>query len=318
MFEGKVALVTGGCRGIGAAITERLAAAGAHVAAGYNHGRDTAEALAEAQQAKGCSVSLHQGNVADHESCTRVVNEVLEQQGRIDYLINNAGINVDKTVRKMSVEDWHAVLRVNLSGGFYMVPPGSAGVNRRQARRLGASQAQAQAQTACPGEDDEGKGDSSASKDREEAGERKVMRGRPIGDMALGDTAELSRTASGGDVAEFLDSIGDHNPIHHDHEYAATTRFAKPIVPGMWTAGLVSAVLGTTLPGPGCIYVSQQITFTKPVFFGDVITARVEVVERIVERNRVRLKTTCVNQDGDQVMEGEALLSPPKTAVAYT
>ena len=144
------------------------------------------------------------------------------------------------------------------------------------------------------------------------------MRGRPIGDLSLGDTAELSRTASGGDVAEFLDSIGDHNPIHHDHEYAATTRFAKPIVPGMWTAGLVSAVLGTTLPGPGCIYVSQQITFTKPVFFGDVITARVEVVERIVERNRVRLKTTCVNQDGDQVMEGEALLSPPKTAVAYT
>jgi acyl-CoA thioesterase FadM len=61
-----------------------------------------------------------------------------------------------------------------------------------------------------------------------------------------------------------------------------------------------------------------QITFTKPVFFGDVITARVEVVERIVERNRMRLKTTCVNQDGDQVMEGEALLLPPKTAVAYT
>jgi acyl dehydratase len=134
----------------------------------------------------------------------------------------------------------------------------------------------------------------------------------------VGDTAELSRKASGGDVAEFLDSIGDHNPIHHDHEYAATTRFAKPIVPGMWTAGLVSAVLGTTLPGPGCIYISQQITFTKPVFFGDVITARVEVVERVVERNRLRLKTTCVNQDGDLVMEGEALLLPPKTAVAYT
>ena len=121
MFEGKVALVTGGCRGIGAAITERLAAAGAHVAAGYNHGLDTAEALAEAQRAKGCSVSLHQGNVAEPDSCMRVVGEVLEQQGRIDYLINNAGINVDKTVRKMSVEDWHAVLRVNLSGGFYMV-----------------------------------------------------------------------------------------------------------------------------------------------------------------------------------------------------
>ena len=182
-----------------------------------------------------------------------------------------------------------------------------------------AGQAQAEAETdtqaegACPGKDE-----GPTSQDREEAGQRKVLRGRPIADLALGDTAELSRAASGGDVAEFLDSIGDRNPIHHDHEYAATTRFEKPIVPGMWTAGLVSAVLGTTLPGPGCIYISQQITFTKPVFFGDVITARAEVVERFVERNRVRLKTTCVNQDDELVMEGEALLLPPKAAVAYT
>ena len=121
MFEGKVAVVTGGCRGIGAAITECLAEGGAHVAAGYNRGKDGAEALAEAQRAKGLSVSVHQGNVAEPDSCHRVVEEVLEQQGRIDFLINNAGINLDKTVRKMTVEEWHAVLRVNLSGGFYMV-----------------------------------------------------------------------------------------------------------------------------------------------------------------------------------------------------
>ena len=70
MFEGRVAVVTGGCRGIGAAITESLAEAGAHVAAGYNHGREGAEALAKAQLAKGHSVSVHQGNVAEHESCT--------------------------------------------------------------------------------------------------------------------------------------------------------------------------------------------------------------------------------------------------------
>ena len=75
--------------------------------------------------------------------------------------------------------------------------------------------------------------------------------------MAVGDAAELTRVASAGDVAEFVDSIGDHNPIHHDHDYAATTRFERPIVPGMWTAGLMSAVLGTRLPGPGSIYVSQ-------------------------------------------------------------
>jgi len=144
------------------------------------------------------------------------------------------------------------------------------------------------------------------------------VRGRPLDEMAVGDAAELTRVASAGDVAEFVDSIGDHNPIHHDHDYAATTRFERPIVPGMWTAGLMSAVLGTRLPGPGSIYVSQQITFTRPVYFGDTITARVEVVERLVERRRVRLSTVCVNQRGEEVLVGEALLSPPKTVVAYT
>ena len=121
MFTGKVAVVTGGCRGIGAAITECLAEAGAHVAAGYNRGAETAEALAAGLRAQGRSISLHQGNVAEPDSCTRVIGEVLDQHGRIDYLVNNAGINVDKTVRKMSVDDWHAVLRVNLSGAFYMI-----------------------------------------------------------------------------------------------------------------------------------------------------------------------------------------------------
>ena len=90
MFEGKVALVTGGCRGIGAAITECLAEAGAHVAAGYNRGQEAAEALAKAQGEKGRSVSLHQGNVAEPDACTRVVEEVLAQHGRIDFLVNNA------------------------------------------------------------------------------------------------------------------------------------------------------------------------------------------------------------------------------------
>jgi len=77
-------------------------------------------------------------------------------------------------------------------------------------------------------------------------------------------------------------------------------------------------VLGTRLPGPGSIYVSQQITFTRPVYFGDTITARAEVVERMVERRRVRLRTVCVNQRGEDVLVGEALLSPPKSVVTYT
>lgn len=121
MLQGRVALVTGGGRGIGAAITADLAEGGAHVAAGYSRDRQAATKLRDALVSKGFSVSLHQGNVGDPADCQRVVNEVLAAHGRIDYLINNAGVNLDRTVRRMTVAEWHAVLRVNLSGAFYMV-----------------------------------------------------------------------------------------------------------------------------------------------------------------------------------------------------
>lgn len=116
----RVAIVTGGARGIGAAITTALARSGVHVAAGYSANAGAAEELAAKLAADGASVSVHQGNVGHPDDCERVANEVLEQRGRIDYLINNAGVTVDKTVRRMSVDDWHAVLRINLSGAFYM------------------------------------------------------------------------------------------------------------------------------------------------------------------------------------------------------
>jgi acetoacetyl-CoA reductase len=115
-----VALVTGGTRGIGAAITECLAGNGASVAAGYNRGRESAEKFAKKMTGEGATVSIHQGRVDDADDCNRVVKEVLERFGRIDYLINNAGITLDKTVRKMTVDDWHQVLNVNLSGAFQM------------------------------------------------------------------------------------------------------------------------------------------------------------------------------------------------------
>ncbi len=118
--EQRVAIVTGGARGIGSAITTTLARGGVHVAAGYSSSSQAAEELAGKLGAEGASVSVHQGNVGQPEDCQRVVGEVLEQRGRVDYLVNNAGITVDKTVRKMSVDDWHAVLRINLSGAFYM------------------------------------------------------------------------------------------------------------------------------------------------------------------------------------------------------
>jgi len=116
----RVAIVTGGARGIGAAITTALARSGAHVAAGYSSNAQAADELAGKLQAEGASVSVHQGNVGEPADCNRVVDEVMKLRGRVDYLINNAGITVDKTMRKMTVEDWHAVLRINLSGAFYM------------------------------------------------------------------------------------------------------------------------------------------------------------------------------------------------------
>jgi NAD(P)-dependent dehydrogenase (short-subunit alcohol dehydrogenase family) len=119
-MDQRVALVTGGARGIGEAITATLAASGITVAAGYSRDEDAAQRLIAKLTSAGCNVSVHQGNVGEPADCERVVNEVVERHGHIDYLVNNAGINVDRTVRKMSVDDWHAVLRVNLSGAFYM------------------------------------------------------------------------------------------------------------------------------------------------------------------------------------------------------
>jgi acetoacetyl-CoA reductase len=120
MTDRKVAIVTGGARGIGAAISTALARSGVHVAAGYSSNRQAADELAGKLGAEGASVSVHQGNVGVPEDCERVVGEVLAEYGRVDHLINNAGVTVDKTMRRMSVDDWHAVLRINLSGAFYM------------------------------------------------------------------------------------------------------------------------------------------------------------------------------------------------------
>ncbi len=116
-FTGQVALVTGGVRGIGLAITERFLRRGAAVAAGYSRDEDSARRLAGAHPDR---VSIHRGNIGDSADCERVVGEVLERHGRIDVLVNNAGINLDKTVRRMTPNEWDRVLQINLSGAFYM------------------------------------------------------------------------------------------------------------------------------------------------------------------------------------------------------
>jgi acetoacetyl-CoA reductase len=120
MFDGHVALVTGGTRGIGAAITTMLAKNGVRVAAGYSKGQAAAEGLQKQLAGSGAEVSIHQGRVDQIDDCARVAAEVLERFGRIDFLVNNAGITVDKTVRKMTADDWQNVLNVNLFGAFAM------------------------------------------------------------------------------------------------------------------------------------------------------------------------------------------------------
>jgi NAD(P)-dependent dehydrogenase (short-subunit alcohol dehydrogenase family) len=120
MTDRRVALVTGGTRGIGRAITQSLAAQGTYVAAGFSANREAATIVVKESQAAGWTVSVHQGNVGIPEDCSRVAEEVLSRYGRIDYLVNNAGVVLDRSVRKMTIDEWQTVLRVNLSGAFYM------------------------------------------------------------------------------------------------------------------------------------------------------------------------------------------------------
>ncbi|MGH7418995.1 MAG: MaoC family dehydratase, partial [Candidatus Rokuibacteriota bacterium] len=143
------------------------------------------------------------------------------------------------------------------------------------------------------------------------------MIGLTIDRIEVGDSAQITRRVTGGDIAEFVDAVGDYNPVHSDREYAAATAFKEPIAPGIWTAGLISAVIGTRLPGPGAIYVSQELKFLKPVKAGDSISARVEVTEVNREKNRIRLRTVCTNQRAEEVLSGEAVVMPSRTLINY-
>lgn len=136
--------------------------------------------------------------------------------------------------------------------------------------------------------------------------------GKTIDEMEIGDSAFMSKTISETDVYLYAGITGDFNPAHIDAEYAKETFFKARIAHGMLSAGFISALLGTKLPGPGTIYVGQELKFLAPVMIGDTITAKVEVVEINKEKNRVTLRTTCENQEKKLVLDGKALMMPPK------
>lgn len=125
-------------------------------------------------------------------------------------------------------------------------------------------------------------------------------------DLKIGDKASMSKTVTEYDVYTFAGVTGDFNPVHINDEFAKQTMFKGRIAHGMLSAGFISAVLGTTLPGANTIYLGQELAFKAPVKIGDTVTATVEVIEKIEGKNRLILKTTVTNQDGVVVTDGKA------------
>ncbi len=140
------------------------------------------------------------------------------------------------------------------------------------------------------------------------------MIGKTIEELHVGDTAEFTKTISESDIYLFAGVTGDLNPAHINESYARNTFFKTRIAHGMLLAGFISGVIGMKLPGPGSIYIRQELKFLAPARIGDTITARVEVTQMQSEKNRITLRTTCTNQENTLVMDGEAMISPPKKA----
>lgn len=138
------------------------------------------------------------------------------------------------------------------------------------------------------------------------------MKGLTMQEIKIGDSASVTKTVSETDVYLFAGITGDLNPAHTNEVASSQTMFKGRIAHGMLGAGFISAVLGMYLPGPGTIYLGQELKFTKPVRIGDTVTATATVVERVEEKNIVKLETVCTNQNGDVVIKGMATVMPPK------
>lgn len=129
--------------------------------------------------------------------------------------------------------------------------------------------------------------------------------------LEIGITAQRTQVITDEAIRAFAQASGDTNPVHLDDAYAATTSFGRRIAHGMLSAGIISAVLGNDLPGPGTIYLGQELKFKAPVYIGDTLTATVELVKYREDKRIATFRTTCTNQDGVVVVEGEAVVIAP-------
>jgi 3-hydroxybutyryl-CoA dehydratase len=139
----------------------------------------------------------------------------------------------------------------------------------------------------------------------------KELNGYPLEELTVGMTAVFSRTITDTDLRNFSGVSGDTNPMHLNEEYAKTTAFKECVVHGMLTASLLSTVIGTKLPGPGCVYVSQTLHFKVPVHVSETVYAKVTVTELLPEKRRAKLLTQCFVND-KVVLDGEAIVQLPK------
>ncbi len=142
-----------------------------------------------------------------------------------------------------------------------------------------------------------------------------LIENRTFDEIEVGDAATLERTLTEQDITLFAVMSGDINPAHVDPEYAMSSRFREVIGHGMWSGALISTVLGTTFPGPGTIYLGQNLRFRRPVKVGDTVTIKVTAKEKDAAKGKVMLDTECVNQDGEVVVSGTAEVIAPKEKV---
>jgi 3-hydroxybutyryl-CoA dehydratase len=140
-----------------------------------------------------------------------------------------------------------------------------------------------------------------------------AVQGFYFDELSVGQAVEISRVVGAADIEAFAEVSGDNNPVHLDEDYARTTQFGERIAHGMLSAAYISAILGTRLPGPGAIYLSQSLRFRRPVRIGDLVVARATVTALDEAKGRVTLETVC-EVGGKTVMDGEAVVIAPRRA----